>query len=284
MVGGRAEPGRGDQQHADGQHPDEERHQRGHRERGVAAGVRQGQHEQRQAGGGHDHADPLARADLAAEQPLAEHREHHDAGRERHLDERERREGERRDVQDPGAGRDRHAENEPARAEQAADALQRRAQLDARRQRRAAVLAQEPELRDGRAQERKPDTDVQSLSSVALTQECRGVGGDTSGRLTTFSGRRCGFLQRRLSVPAPGVPGTRTRVQAPATRGAFAPTLRPKLSSSPGATHSARQLCCPYGPLERAAPQEGDLRLARVRDHFVSSSARPSAYASPRTT
>ena len=62
--------------------------------------------EQQQADGGHADADPLAGADLEAEQPLGQHREHHDAGGEHGLDDGQRRERERGDVQDPGAGGD----------------------------------------------------------------------------------------------------------------------------------------------------------------------------------
>ena len=223
VVGGRAEPRSGDQQHAEREHPGLEGDQRGHGERGViAAGARQREHEQRQAGGGHDHADPLARADLAAEQPLAHHGEHHDAGRERDLDDGQRGERERGHVEDPSAGGDRHADREPARAEQVTGAAQRRAQLDPRGHRGAAVLAQKPELRDGRAQQCEPDTDVQvtSLPFVDLVQLRALRAAASSDRRPTFPWTALWIPDNgRLAVPRLGGDRTGQDAGKPPRRG-----------------------------------------------------------------
>ena len=56
--------------------------------------------EEEEAAGGHADADPLAGADLEAEQPLGHHGEDHDAGGEHGLDDGERGEGEGGDVED----------------------------------------------------------------------------------------------------------------------------------------------------------------------------------------
>ena len=86
--------------------------------------------EQYEAERGHAHADPLAHADLEAEDALGEDREHHDAGGEHGLDDRERGEGESRDVEQPGAGGDAHADREPLGGEQGPDGLQRMPNVD----------------------------------------------------------------------------------------------------------------------------------------------------------
>ena len=105
----------GDQQRADGERDGLEDDQAGDGERGVmAVGRRHGEDEQHEPGRGHRDARPLAAADAVAEDPVAEHGEHHDAGGEHDLDRRERGERERGDVQDPRAGGDRHADREPA--------------------------------------------------------------------------------------------------------------------------------------------------------------------------
>ena len=83
--------------------------------------VRQRDDEQQQAERGHADADPLADADLEAEDALGQHGEDHDAGGEHGLDDRQRREGERGDVEDPGADGDGHADGEPPAAEEELD-------------------------------------------------------------------------------------------------------------------------------------------------------------------
>ena len=57
--------------------------------------------EQHQADGGQAQPDPLAPADLEAEQAVGHHGDEHDARRERDLDHRHRRQRERRHVQRP---------------------------------------------------------------------------------------------------------------------------------------------------------------------------------------
>ena len=228
MVGGRAEPGRGDQQHADGEHPDQEGHQRGHRRtRSGSAGARQGQHEQRQAGGGHDHADPLARADLAAEQPLADHREHHDAGRERDLDDATAGRGRARRRAGPTRRR-----RSPCRSRTSASGTGRgrsaaaRAARPAEPARAPRCLHRNPSCVTAAHKQREPDTDVQEDSLLRCPDTrvpCAAAHVIGSGR-QRFQRRRCGFSQRRLAVPGTG--GARHRangVQAPTTRGRFAP-------------------------------------------------------------
>ncbi len=86
---------------------------------------RQRRAEQHQPGGGQRQADPLAAADLEAEQPLGHHRDEHHAGRERDLDHGHRRQRERGHVQAPAGGRDEHAQREPLRGVQRPGRAQR---------------------------------------------------------------------------------------------------------------------------------------------------------------
>ena len=68
-----------------------------------SAGRRNGDREQRQAGADAANADPLAPADLESEDALGEHgEEHQPAGHDR-LDQRQRRQRHRADVEQPGA-------------------------------------------------------------------------------------------------------------------------------------------------------------------------------------
>ena len=69
--------------------------------------------EQHEAGGGEAEAPPLTPADLEAEDAVGHDGDQHDAAGDDGLDDRHRRERERRDVQGPGAGRRRHADREP---------------------------------------------------------------------------------------------------------------------------------------------------------------------------
>ena len=105
-------------------------------------------------------------SDLEAEDALGQHGEHHDAGGEHGLDDRQRRERHRRDVQDPGPDRDGHADREPLLREQRPDAEPRPADVDLRGLTGAAVLVQEAELRDEGAAEREKDSEVERHEGV----------------------------------------------------------------------------------------------------------------------
>ena len=127
---------------------------------------RQRDDQQHEAAGGHRDAGPLARPDVEAEDPLGQHGEDHDAGREHRLHDRERRQRQRGDVEQPRAERDRHADREPLRAEQRLARPQRMADVDARRLVGAAVLVEETELCRDRAGEREQDAEVQAQVRV----------------------------------------------------------------------------------------------------------------------
>ena len=72
-----------------------------------------------------DHADPLAASEPEAEEALGEDGEEHQPAREDGLHDRQRRQGERADVEHPGADRDRPADREPLGAEEVDGASQR---------------------------------------------------------------------------------------------------------------------------------------------------------------
>ena len=160
VVGG-AEARAGDQERADRQHAglegDHARHRVGRVRR---RGGRQRDDEQQQAARGHRDAEPLAQADLEAEHPLGEHGEDHDAGGEHGLHDRQRREGQRGDVEDPGAERDGHAEREPLERT-ARGRPQRMADVDGGCLVRTPVLVEEAELCRDRAGEREQDAEIE---------------------------------------------------------------------------------------------------------------------------
>ena len=152
----------GDQQRADHEHAALEGEHAGERVARVGAGLRgERHHEQDQADGGHGHADPLAAADLEAEEAVGQRGEDDDAGRQHGLDDRERREGERGDVQQPGAERDAHADGEPLGREEGLDGLQRMADVHVRSGVRAPVLVEKAKLRGDGAGQCQQDSDVQ---------------------------------------------------------------------------------------------------------------------------
>ena len=79
----------------------------GEREVRVRAGLVRQRHPGEEPERGEADAQPLARADLEAEQPLGHDGEEHDAAGEDHLDDGDRRERHRGHVEDPRAGRQR---------------------------------------------------------------------------------------------------------------------------------------------------------------------------------
>ena len=147
----------------------------------------------------HRHAGPLAAAHRLPEEPVTQHGQDHDAGREHGLHGGERHERERRDVQQPGAGADRHAEREPARGEQRARALSGSLEPDLRRGCGAAVLAQKAQLRGHGAHERQPDPQFQVLLPLVRgprTQDCRERAARASAQPPTLPVRDWGNPQR----------------------------------------------------------------------------------------
>ncbi len=159
----RTEPRREDEQHADGEQSGLEGDHAAERVAGVRAGAGgEGDGQQREAERGEPDADPLAAADVGAEPAVGDDREEDEPAREDGLDERERREREGADVEDPGEEGDAHAEGERARAEEGDGAAQRVARLDGRGGARAAVLQQEAEVGEEGADERQEDADFYS--------------------------------------------------------------------------------------------------------------------------
>ena len=144
-----------------------------------------------EARGRHRHARPLARADLEAEDPLREHRQHHDAGREHGLDDGERSEDEGGDVEQPGAERDAHADREPLGAEQRGAGAQRVPDVHRRRLVGAAVLVEEAELGCEGAAEREQDAESHVVRRKVW--------------LCAATARRCctGLSHRRVRLPWP---------------------------------------------------------------------------------
>ena len=122
---------------------------------------RERDHEQQQAERGHADADPLAHADLEAEDPLGHDGEDHDAGGEHGLDDRERGVGEGGDVEEPGAGGDGHADREPLARVQLLGRPERMTDVDRRSLVGALVLVEKAQLRRDRAGEREQDAQIQ---------------------------------------------------------------------------------------------------------------------------
>jgi hypothetical protein len=139
--------------------------------------------------GGQPDARPLAPAEPEAEEALAEDAQYHQPAREHGLDERQSRQGERRDVQRVGERGDEIADRPPLLPEEAGDALERPADVDVRGGDRAAVAQEEADVRrQGRhRRERQPDGQAHLVPPVipSLSPE-RGT--PTAGwRVTSFT-------------------------------------------------------------------------------------------------
>jgi hypothetical protein len=139
----------------------EARLEAGHRHARVvgvrAAGVRQRDRQQHEAGGHEGHAENLPPTDLEAEEALGEHREEHEAAGDDRLHERQRRQRHGRHVEAPRAGGHQHAEGEPLGAVQRDGAADGVAPVDRRGGARSLVLPQEAEVRGQRAEQRQQD-------------------------------------------------------------------------------------------------------------------------------
>ena len=124
---------------------DQECRERGERVVGVGSasgalqrGGEKGQPERRQPD-----ADPLATGDLMGEEPVGDHGEQDEPPRDDRLDQRDRGERERSDVEAPGSDRDHDAEHVPAVPEQGERGPYRPVPLDRRRADRTLVLEEE---------------------------------------------------------------------------------------------------------------------------------------------
>jgi hypothetical protein len=122
--------------------------------------VRERRGEQHQTERRQTDAGPLAGADVEPEEPLSEHREEDEPTRDHSLDERQRRHGQRGDVEGPGQQRHEHAEREPLGAEQPDRARQWVLERHVWRGVRAAVLEQEARVGRERAQQRKKNSNL----------------------------------------------------------------------------------------------------------------------------
>ena len=159
---------------------------------------------------------------------------------------RQRRERERGHVESERDGGDRHADREPARAEQVTGAAAAARAARPAGRRGAAVLAQESELRDGRAQQCEPDTDVQvnSLPFVDLRDSfaCGGprvIGPLSNVSWTALSVRTTGGYPYRGG-------GARTgKTRATPARDARSAANCRQLPPSPGAEPSAERTLRP---------------------------------------
>ena len=169
---GHAEVLAADQDRADHEHRALEGDHAGERVGRVGA-VRGGErdHEQQQAERGHGDADPLAHADLEAEDPLGHDGEDHDAGGEHGLDDRQRGEGERGDVEDPGAGGDGHADREPLARVQLLRRTERMTDVDRGRLVGTLVLVEKAQLCGDRAGKREQDAQIQRHVSSYVDSE-----------------------------------------------------------------------------------------------------------------
>jgi hypothetical protein len=122
--------------------------------------VGHGDAEQDQAERGAGEAQPLALADLEAEDAVGHDRDEHDATGEHDLHHRERGQRDGGDVQRPRAASHAHADREPLRAPQAACRAQRVADVDRRGRARAPVLEEEAQVRGEGAQKRQQDAEM----------------------------------------------------------------------------------------------------------------------------
>ena len=124
-------------------------------------------------------APPLALADLEAEEAVGHDGEQHEAARQHDLDDRQRRQRDRADVQDPREEADEHADREPALAPQRAGRPQRVPDVDITRAASSAVLVQERQVRGEGAQQREENAELKAHEVVSSAQtSCGPVGGE----------------------------------------------------------------------------------------------------------
>ncbi len=213
--GGRAEhhavvlvgvEGRGEHEEgADGEQRGLEGHHAGHRVAGVgslAAGQRG--REEHEAEGGEADAGPLAEADGAAEPALGDDGEEDEATGDHCLDEREGREGEGADVEDPRPEGHEHADREPLGPEQAHSAANRMAQADVGGRARTAMLQQEAEVRGQGAEERKENAYFNShVEGVRIQVGKGGLAEGSRWRRSLSAIRGIGRRACRLNEKAP---------------------------------------------------------------------------------
>ena len=123
-------------------------------------GGRERDGEEDQAGGSEAETRPLATPDLEAEEAVGHHGDEDDAAGEHDLHDGHRRQRQRGDVEAPGAGRDDHAEREPLGGVQRAGRAERVADVDRRGLAGTAVLEEEPEVRNDRAEQREQNAEL----------------------------------------------------------------------------------------------------------------------------
>jgi hypothetical protein len=154
-----------DEQRAEAEEDELEGDERRRREGRVRAlGARQRDDEEDQAQRREGEAPPLTRRGLQAEHAVGHHGEHRDAAGEDGLDDGERGEADRRDVQHPGAGAEEHADGEPLRRPQRPGGAERVLDVHRARLARAAVLEEERHVRGEGAHEREQDAELESHS------------------------------------------------------------------------------------------------------------------------
>ena len=106
-----------------------------------------------------DQAGPLPPTEAEAEEPLGEHGEEDQPGREDGLHDRQRRERKGADVKHPGPDRHQPAHREPLGAKELGGASQRVPNAHGRRRDRAALLEQEGDARRERAGQGERESD-----------------------------------------------------------------------------------------------------------------------------
>ena len=119
-----------------------------------------GQTEEREADRGQPDAHPLALAELEPEPAVREHGEEDEPAGDHGLHQREGRQRQRGDVQDPGDERHGEADRPPLGGEQPRGAAQRVADVDLGRRDRAPVLPEEGQVGGEGAAKREQESDL----------------------------------------------------------------------------------------------------------------------------
>ena len=127
--------------------------ERGDRVALVLARVRDGDGQEREPGGGEPEAEPLAAVEPVTEVALGREGDQHQAPRDHGLDQRQRGDRHRGDVEHPGDRGDREAHRPPSGPKQGREALQGAPEPDLRRLAGAAMLEEHREVRHCRARQ-----------------------------------------------------------------------------------------------------------------------------------
>lgn len=168
VLGSSAQARPHDEQRAEPEQAGLEGSHRGNGEPGVrAVARRQRDREQHEPDERQREPPPLPLADPEAEHVIGHHREQHEPTGQHDLNDGQRRQRDRADVQHPGDRADEHADRERALTPQRASRSEGVADVDGTRRARSAVLVEERQVGGEGAQQREEDAELKAHEGIS---------------------------------------------------------------------------------------------------------------------